>query len=184
MIMSLYLRQNIKWCSGGNFCRYQGMRGRAFYLESYIDDMTVSEVTEKSYCGVPFPGYDNIIISFASLEGIINNAKQDWKVALENFKGVYLITDISNGKRYVGSAYGDSGIWARWSNYVSSGGHGGNDELVEIIEKNGIEYARQNFQFTLLELISMKTDDESVVWRESFWKEALLTRGEYGYNKN
>jgi hypothetical protein len=30
---------------------------------------------------------------------------------LENVKGVYLIVDKSNGKMYVGSAYGDTGIW-------------------------------------------------------------------------
>ena len=115
---------------------------------------------------------------------IVTNDKQDWKVALENMKGVYVIVDKSNGKKYVGSAYGESGIWARWKTYVYSEGHGYNDELVELIAKNGADYARNNFQLAIIELLSMKTDDDFVIHRESFWKNVLQTRGEFGYNKN
>lgn len=166
------------------FDRYQGMRGRAFKLENYIDDLSVSEIMENVYEGEEFPGYDNVRIDFSALELLVKNQKTDWKVALENFKGVYLISDKKNGKQYVGSAYGDSGIWSRWTSYINSG-HGGNDELIALISKpdNGIEYARKNFQFALLELRSMKTDDDVIIERENFWKEVLLTRN-FGYNKN
>ena len=94
-----------------------------------------------------------------------------------------MIVDKFNGKKYVGSAYGDSGIWSRWCTYINTG-HGYNDELVMLIEKNGIDYARKYFQFAILELRSMKTDDDTIINRESFWKEVLLTRGIFGYNKN
>ena len=60
----------------------------------------------------------------------------------------------------------------------------GNDSLVELIEKEGIEYARENFQLSILEVWPMKTDDETIINRESFWKEVLLTRGQFGYNNN
>jgi hypothetical protein len=166
------------------FHRYAGMRGRAFYLESYIDDLIVTQIFEKSYQGVDFPGYDNICLDFVTLEMIVTNDKQDWKVALENMKGIYVIVDKSNGKKYIGSAYGESGIWARWKTYVYSEGHGYNDELVELIAKNGADYARNNFQLAIIELLSMKTDDDFVIHRESFWKNVLQTRGEFGYNKN
>ena len=102
---------------------------------------------------------------------------------MENTKGVYLITDTGNGKRYVGSAYGDTGIWSRWDSYVRSG-HGGNDELVKVIKRSGMEYARKNFRFAMLESINMKTDDDVVIRREQHWKRVLLTQGDYGYNKN
>ena len=166
-----------------DFYRYQGLRGRAFCLESFIDDFSVSEILQKPYEGMDFPGYDNIKIDFSALELIIRNHKTDWRVALENVKGVYLIVDKNNGKKYVGSAYGESGIWLRWSVYMNTG-HGYNDELVELISKNGTEYARNNFQFAILELRSMRTDDETIIQRESFWKDVLLTRGTFGYNKN
>ena len=94
-----------------------------------------------------------------------------------------MITDTGNGKRYVGSAYGVTGIWSRWACYVETG-HGYTDELTQIMKTSGIEYARKHFRFALLEHRTMKTDDKVVIQREQYWKEVLLTRGDYGYNKN
>lgn len=165
------------------FSRHQGLRGRAFLLENFMDSMSIAEILENPYEGEEFPGYDNVRIDFSSLELLVQNQKTDWRVALENVKGIYLIVDKFNGKKYVGSAYGDSGIWSRWCTYINTG-HGYNDELVMLIEKNGIDYARKYFQFAILELRSMKTDDDTIINRESFWKEVLLTRGIFGYNKN
>ena len=165
------------------FSRYQGLRGRAFLLENFMDSMSIAEILENPYEGEEFPGYDNVRIDFSSLELLVQNQKTDWRVALENVKGIYLIVDKFNGKKYVGSAYGDSGIWSRWCTYINTG-HGYNDELVMLIEKKGIDYARKYFQFAILELRSMKTDDDTIINRESFWKEVLLTRGSFGYNKN
>ncbi len=167
-----------------DFFRYQGMRGRAYLLESYYKDFVVSEVLKKPYDGINFPGYENINIDFPELETVFKFQKNDWKGALENVKGVYVICDKSNGKKYVGSAYGDFGIWSRWSVYVGTGGHGFNDELTKIISTNGIDYARKNFCFSLLEYRSMKIDDTTIINRESFWKKVLLTIGQFGYNKN
>lgn len=166
-----------------DFCRPQGLRGRDRIFENYIGDMAVAEITELPYSGEPFPGYDNVNISFSALENIFRNQKDDWHTALENVKGVYLITDNKNGKKYVGSAYGNYGIWSRWSDYVYSG-TGGNDELVKIMEKNGLEYVRKHFKFSILELFPMKTDNEFIIARECFWKDVLLSKGEFGYNKN
>ena len=145
--------------------------------------MSVSEILQNPYEGEDFPGYDNVRIDFSSLELLVQNQKTDWRVALENVKGVYLIVDKCNGKKYVGSAYGESGIWSRWCTYINTG-HGYNDELVELIGQNGLDYARKYFQFAILELRSMKTDDDTIIKRENFWKEVLITRGNFGYNKN
>ena len=95
-----------------------------------------------------------------------------------------MITDSSNGKRYIGSAYGETGIWSRWQCYVLTG-HGYNDELTKLISALGRDHARKNFRFTLLEYFSMKTIDEVVIQREGYWKNVLLSRQpEFGYNKN
>ncbi len=158
-------------------------RGRAFYLEKYISKMTVSEILKEQYSGAIFPGYENINHDFSSLIPIFHNQKPDWVGALSNVKGVYVIFDKSNGKKYVGSAYGENGIWSRWSCYIGTG-HGWNDELTELIQAQGYEYAKRNFKITLLEYQSMKTDDKVVRSRESYWKEVLLSRKPFGYNRN
>ncbi len=63
-------------------------------------------------------------------------------------------------------------------------GHGWNDELTQIIKIKGIDYARKNFKFSLLEYRSMKAEDKVIIERETYWKEALLSRQPFGYNKN
>lgn len=161
----------------------KGLRGRSFRLERFYEDFVVSQILKRPYDGVRFPGYENICIDFPELESIFKFQKGDWKGALENVKGVYVIHDKSNGKKYVGSAYGNDGIWSRWSVYVGTG-HGYNDELTKIISSHGKAYARTNFRFSLLEYRPVRTDDSIIIGRESFWKEVMMSRGLYGYNKN
>ena len=158
-------------------------RNRALRLERYLDEMWVSEILKEPYVGDRFPGYENICHDFPALETIFKNCRPDWKAALEHVKGVYLIADKSNGKKYVGSAYGDQGLWARWSCYLGTG-HGGTDELTKLIGAEGIEYARRNFRISLLEYRSARTDDQVIIDREVYWKEALLARTPLGYCKN
>lgn len=158
-------------------------RGRAFLLENHLNKMIIAEILKQPYSGAIFPGYEKINHDFSILLPIFRNEKPDWKAALVNVKGVYVIMDKSNGKKYVGSAYGDSGIWARWSCYLGTG-HGWNDELTKLIKQEGYDYASKNFRLTLLEYRSMKVDDKVIIDRESYWKEVFLSRGSYGYNKN
>ena len=158
-------------------------RGRAFYLEHHLPKMKVAEILKQPYSGAFFPGYENINHDFNMLVPIFQNQKPDWKAALENVKGVYVIMDKNNGKSYVGSAYGESGIWSRWSCYVGTG-HGWNDELTKVIKKEGFDYAKNNFRLSLLEYRPMKVDDKVIIERESYWKEVFLSRGQFGYNKN
>lgn len=162
--------------------RDPGYRGRAFYLEKHFAKLEVSQIFEETYGGEAFCGYGNISHKFSNLESIFKRNQEDSKSPLENVRGIYLIADTSNGKMYVGSAYGDEGIWARWSCYFRTG-HGYNDELTKLIKSNGIGYARKNFQFSLLEFRSMKTDNKVILDRESYWKQVLRTN-EFGYNKN
>jgi len=158
-------------------------RGRSLRLERYLGQMFVSEILPEPYAGERFPGYENINHAFRQLEPIFRSQRPDWKAALENVKGVYLIADRSNGRHYVGAAYGSSGVWARWSSYIETG-HGGTDELSSLIRRKGLEYARENFQVSLLEYRPMKADDQVIIERESFWKNAVLSRAPWGYNKN
>lgn len=158
-------------------------RIRSIKLENYFEQMIVSELLKDPYTGERFPGYESINHDFGALEVIFRTHRPDWKAALENVEGVYLIADKSNGKKYVGCAYGDAGVWARWSCYIGTE-HGWNDELTTLIAREGLDYARRNFRISLLEYRSAKTDDRVIIEREGYWKEALLSRGQCGYNKN
>ena len=165
------------------FTRYQGMMGSAFYLEKHFDQFEVAEIFPEPYSGEAFCGYSNIEHEFGTLESIFKNERHDWKAALTSVKGIYVIIDKSNGKKYVGSAYGQAGIWARWACYIGTG-HGWNDELTKLVASNGIDYARKNFVFSLLEIAANTTPDDYIIERETHWKRVLLARGEFGYNKN
>ena len=158
-------------------------RIRSIKLENYLEQMVISELLKEPYSGERFPGYENISHDFGTLEVIFRTHRLDWKAALENIKGVYLIADKSNGKKYVGSAYGDAGVWARWSCYIGTG-HGRNDELTTLIAQEGLDYAKRNFRISLLEYRPARTNDKVILDREGYWKEALLSRGAFGYNKN
>ena len=116
------------------------------------------------------------------MEVIFKQQRKGWKEHLSDIKGVYLISDKSNGKKYVGSVYGEGGcIWERWAEYIKNG-HGGNEELKKLIEKKGgKKYARKNFKFSLLEIMSKNRTDKFIQERENDWKKVLLTR-EHGYN--
>lgn len=154
--------------------------------ESMLSDMRVAEILPEIYAGEDFPGYANINHSYATLEKLWLDSKPDWVSALTHCQGVYLITDIKTGLRYVGSAYGEEGIWSRWGNYFRTGGHAHNKLLKKLLagKTNGADYARKNFQISLLEQASSRDSEQHVIQREGYWKEVLLTHGKFGLNEN
>ncbi|QQS51034.1 MAG: GIY-YIG nuclease family protein [Bacteroidota bacterium] len=143
-----------------------------------IDDFIVKEILPSSLDKDLFPGYDKVNISWETMKRVLE--KDIWKTALENQKGVYLITDISNGKKYVGKASGEHMILGRWKSYIRTG-HGDNVEL----KKLPFDYIKKNFRYSILDIYKSSTNDQIITDREGWWKEVLLSRQEqYGYNKN
>jgi hypothetical protein len=152
-------------------------------FENHYGELEVAEVLREPYSGRPFPGFESIDLSFEELEALVRNNRPDWRGALSSTKGIYLITDTETSKRYVGSAYGGSGIWSRWVSYVETG-HGGNVELRTLVSDPTLDYCRKAFRFALLESRPGITSDEVILAREAFWKRILFTRGEEGLNRN
>lgn len=153
------------------------------YFSELQDELVVNQILPDVYDGEDFPGYDKVRLSYAQLEVIIRCGKKDWIAALSNQKAVYLITDKNTGKLYVGSATSDTGmLLQRWSNYVANG-HGGNKELIELVEHEGFDYVKKHFQYAILENYNAKVEDRVILIRESWWKETLQTRI-WGYNSN
>jgi hypothetical protein len=157
-------------------------RQRRLNMDSYLDHIEVVSIREHPYAGEAFPGHDKINHTFGTLEVAIEQDWHDWRGALQGMKGVYVIHDQETGKAYVGSACGDTGIWARMRDYVDRL-HGGNMGLVELVGHKGPEYAKANLRFALLEFWSMRAPDEDVLKRENYWKDVLLSR-KFGNNKN
>ena len=129
-----------------------------------------------------FTDYFDLILTFRELQEIVECQYSDWKSILSAIKGVYLITDTSTGKLYVGSAYGDSGIWGRWSEYVFTNGHGNNISLRALVERDS-EYAAHNFQFSILMLLPKTVTAETALEKERMFKIKLGTNA-FGLNNN
>ncbi len=165
-----------------NYKKVQGPK-QAKLSMSKIEEFTVRKILEEKYSGEQFPGYENVNISFYRLQQIIFKQVRDWKEQLSTVKGVYLITDIKTSKLYVGSAYGEEGIWGRWTTYAHTNGTGGNKDFKKII-KDDKDYAKKYFQFTILDYYKRSISEEEILVRESFWKEVLQSRGDLNYNNN
>lgn len=157
-------------------------RQRRRNMESCLAEMSVASIAQEQFAGAPFPGHDRIDHSLGDLQTIIEQNRPDWRIPLENMKGVYVIHDQLTGEPYVGSAYGDTGVWQRWSYYAATL-HGDNIGLKAHLAVVGEDYFRQNMRFALLEFWSMRTKDQHVIDRETYWKEVLLSRS-LGHNKN
>lgn len=163
--------------------------GRDLYNRLYknIQDTLEPEVYEiapNTKLG-HFPGYQNVTLSHPQMQQIISRNEPSWKQALMNVKGVYVITDLSNGKLYIGSASGNTdGIWQRWSDYANIENlTGGNKLLNEIKLDKGKDYIINNFQYSILEIFDTKTKADTIINRENYWKNVFCTR-KYGMNYN
>ena len=156
---------------------------RASYLigPKYEDHLEIAEIRNQRMTIGDFPGYKSTLLTMAKLRTVMKEGNPSWYSALSSVGGVYLITDNTTGKMYVGSAYGEKGIWSRWNNYANSG-HGGNVELQQILSKEGANYAEQ-FQFSILEICDVDAGDQFIIDRETHWKTVLRTR-EFGMNSN
>jgi hypothetical protein len=144
---------------------------RSWWRRAHRNEIPVYAVLEDSALDAAMPTWDDINLGWEEL-GIL---PARWRAALSQWRGIYYIFDSSDGKGYVGSAYGGENMLGRWRNYASSG-HGGNRLLRQRDPKN--------FQFTILERVSPDMDANDVVRLERRWKERLHTRTPFGLNDN
>lgn len=156
-----------------------------------INNIEVNEITKSHYLELEeeFIGYENVCKTYEELEKIID--KTNWKTALSNVYGVYVLTDTKTGKQYVGSATGENGIYGRWKTYLTAGydeeetkNDYPNKQLKNLVKKYGKEYIEENFQYSILEILPhTELGKEKALQREAYWKGVLKTR-EFGYNDN
>jgi len=127
-------------------------------------------ILEDSLLSPEMPHWRELILRWDELQII----PKSWRAALSQWRGIYFILDQSDGKGYVGSAYGADNLLGRWLGYSKSG-DGGNKRLKK--------RKPTNLRFSILERASPDMEPADVVQLESTWKDRLHTR-EFGLNAN
>lgn len=153
------------------------------YGESILnnDNSEVSEIKSEPLAFSAFSSFSDVFLTRSQLEILFRAQYPSWKAALASVSGVYLISDTSNGKLYVGSADGTDGLWGRWASYALTF-HGGNKDLRALFNLRGSD-GFGTFRYSILETFHLGVSQESVLSAETRWKERLLSRA-YGYNSN
>jgi hypothetical protein len=129
-----------------------------------------------------FPGYSNVLLKHQDLRSIFVHEAPEWKNVLSNVKGIYCITDSTNGELYIGSAYGDvGGIWQRWSAYSNINDLTGGNKTFDKLKKMGAGRLIKYFTYSIIEIFDMRTKKEDIINREEYWKRVFQTV-KYGMN--
>lgn len=143
----------------------------SWWRRAHRNEIPILAVLEDSALDAAMPEWDTIDLTWEELHVLPTR----WKSALSQWRGIYYIFDTSDGKGYVGSAYGETNLLGRWLDYGCRG-HGGNRLLRQ--------RDPQKFRFTILQRVSPDMDAGDVIQLEDSWKQRLHTRQPYGLNDN
>jgi hypothetical protein len=144
---------------------------RSWWRRAHRNDFPVLAVLEDSALAARMPRWNEVLLTWEEL-GVLPSR---WRAALEQWRAVYYIFDSSDGKGYVGSAYGAENLLSRWLNYAATG-HGGNRLLRE--------RDPSHFSFSVIQLLAPDMDAGDVIRLEGTWKDRLHTRAPVGLNDN
>jgi hypothetical protein len=145
--------------------------GIAWWRRAHQNTIPVLAIREDSALDPAMPDWHEITLDREEL-GILSPS---WESKLAEWRAIYYIRDSSDGKGYVGSAYGVDNLLGRWRGYAASG-HGGN----ALLKKRNA----RNFQFSILQRLSPDEDVDDVIRLEGTWKRRLHTRWPDGLNEN
>lgn len=144
---------------------------RSWYRWADRNSFEIAAIAPDSLLSNKMPDWQELVLTWAELSVM----PADWRAALSHWRGIYLITDTSDGRQYVGSAAGSENLLQRWSAYSRSG-HGGNKLLRE--------RDPATFRFAILERLSPDLPEAETVRVENNWKERLHTRAPQDLNEN
>ncbi len=144
---------------------------RAWWRRAHRNVLTVLAVHEDSVLDAEMPEWNALILRWEELKVLPTR----WKDRLSQWRGIYYIFDETDGKAYVGSAYGEANILGRWLDYAVTG-HGDNKRLRL--------RPPEQFRFSILQRVSPDLDAAEVIRLESRWKDRLHTRHPHGLNDN
>lgn len=132
----------------------------------------VTSISPESLLVPPkLPDWRSIVWTWNELKSL----PQSWRIAISQWRAIYLIHDSSSNRNYVGSAYGIENLLTRWEGY---GKNGNNDNKhLKPLDPSG-------FTFSILEVLSPTATESEVTKRESTWKRRLHTLYPAGLNGN
>ncbi len=154
-------------------------KGTVNWSQRAINDKPIIAI--KSVPSLEFKGYEKIVLMYDQLKQIIDNqvTYENWHDALKSVHAIYLITDLTEGRQYVGSAYGADSLFQRWKTYVETK-HGNNKRLINYLKEHPDYY----HQFSILQVIPKTILQKEVIDLENLYKEKLGTRLANGLNEN
>lgn len=154
----------------------------ALSWHQHLKDKQILEVSPPGRSFQPFSDYLNFTLSYPELKSLYSTSKAhyDWVASLSAVAGIYLILATKTGEQYIGSAYGQAGIWGRWAQYVTSG-HGNNVELQKLVASDN-DYP-SGFRFSILQVLPKSLTKTEVIAWESQYKQKLGSRA-HGLNLN
>lgn len=144
---------------------------RSWWRRAHRNDFPIVAIREESELDAAMPEWDRIDLTWDELGALPSR----WRAILSQWRAVYYIFDTSDGRGYVGSAYGENNLLGRWRSYAADG-HGGNRLLRGRDPKH--------FRFSILQRVSPDMELAEVVRLESSWKDRLHTRKPLGLNDN
>lgn len=144
---------------------------RSWYRWANRNVFPVRAITDDSLLTPSMPSWDELALDWRELALL----PALWRAKLGEWRGVYLIIDQTDGRQYVGSAYGQDNILQRWRDYARTG-HGGNKLLRE--------RDPSTFRFSILQRVSPDMANADIIAIEQSWKRRLRTLAPYGLNDN
>jgi hypothetical protein len=75
------------------------------HLITSFDEFELLEILRERYTVAPSAKFDNTKIKFDLLKSVVNRNDKSLETTLSIVRGVYMISNLSNGKQFIGSAY-------------------------------------------------------------------------------
>lgn len=143
---------------------------RSWWRWADRNEFLVHSIHEESLLDPEVRPWDQLELTWEELSILPRRLRS----SLAEWRGIYFVFDVSDGKGYVGSACGRENLLGRWLNYAARG-HAGN----QLLRKRD----PRNLRFSILERVSPDMKAEDVIRLEQSWKTRLHTR-QHGLNAN
>lgn len=142
---------------------------RAYMRLAETTPLEILEITRAPDMSPPMPDWRDLVLDTPTLLVL----PPRWADTLRHWRGVYLITDGTDGAQYVGAAYGEENLLGRWRTHVA----GESGVTAQLVHRNP-----KNFRFSILDLLSPAATIDEVTRAEQQWITRLHSR-QHGLNR-